>query len=204
MRMPGVGRNLPPTTRIRQLRSRQAWHRRSTIGSVRSAVHNADYERRSPTHRRNAKMMRRITTGQFDLPIPASEAIDYFTPEGERSWVTGWDPTYPAGQPAETDGTVFVTSHDNIETIWIIDNIDRDGYTSAYSRVTIGRHAGTVRVRCDDQPGGQCIVSVSYDMTSLNPQHPEALDAYNESSFHAMMNEWATGVSATLNSKPRP
>jgi hypothetical protein len=142
-------------------------------------------------------MMRRTATGQFELPIPAREAIDYFTPEGERRWVPGWDPAYPAGQPTETAGTVFVTSHGDTETIWVIDSIDRTAHTSAYSRITIGHHAGTVKVNCTDQ-AGRCLVTVNYEMTNLNPQQPEMLDAYDESSFEAMMKEWATGVTATL------
>lgn len=149
-------------------------------------------------HQRNNEMMRRTVTGQFELPIPATEAINYFTPEGERSWVHGWNPTYPAGEPAETDGTVFVTRHADTETVWVIDNVDRTECTSAYSRITVGHHAGIVRVRCDDRPDGQCLVTVNYDMTSLAPQHPELLDVYNESSFKAMMNEWASGVTAIL------
>jgi hypothetical protein len=143
-------------------------------------------------------MMRRTATGRFELPIPASEAIEYFTPEGERRWVPGWNPDYPAGEAAETAGTVFVTSHGDIETIWVVDSIDRTAHTSAYSRITIGHHAGTVKVDCTDQAGGGCLVTVNYEMTNLNPQQPEMLDAYNESSFKAMMNEWATGVTATL------
>jgi hypothetical protein len=35
-------------------------------------------------------------------------------------------------------------------------------------------------------------------MTNLDPQQPEKLDAYKESTFKAKMNEWATGVTATL------
>jgi hypothetical protein len=167
-------------------------------------VHNADDGRGSPTYRRNDDMMRRTATGQFELPIPASEAIDYFTPEGERRWVPEWNPAYPAGRPAETDGTVFVTSHGDTETIWVIDSIDRTAHTSAYSRITINHHAGTVKVDCADQADGRCFVTVNYEMTSLNPQQPEILDAYNEPSFNAMMNEWATGVTATLDPDPRP
>jgi hypothetical protein len=148
-------------------------------------------------------MMRRTATGQFELPIPATEAIDYFTPEGEKRWVDGWNPTYPEGQPTEAAGAVFVTSHGGTETVWVIDNIDRTVNTSAYSRITIGHHAGTVRVRCDDRPDGQCLVTVNYDMTSLAPQHPEVLDAYNESSFNAMMKDWATQVTATLTPNTR-
>jgi hypothetical protein len=143
-------------------------------------------------------MMRRTATGRFELPIPASEAISYFTPEGERRWVPGWDPDYPAGEAAEAAGTVFITSHGDIDTIWVVESIDRTANTSAYSRITIGHHAGIVKVECTDQSGGGCLVTVSYDMTNLNPQQPKMLDAYNESSFKAMMSEWATEVTATL------
>jgi hypothetical protein len=142
--------------------------------------------------------MRRTATGQFELPIPASDAIGYFTPEGERTWVPGWDPQYPAGEAAETDGTVFITSHGDTDTVWVIDSIDRTAHTSAYSRITTDHHAGTVKVACSDQTDGRCIVTVSYDMTNLNPDRPELLDAYDESSFTAMMNEWAAGVTSTL------
>jgi hypothetical protein len=149
-------------------------------------------------------MMRHTATGQFELPLPASEAIGYFTPEGERDWVPGWDPSYPSGEATESDGTVFVTSHGDAETIWVIDGIDRTAHTSAYSRITIKHHAGTVKVNCTDLGDGRCLVTVNYDMTSLNPQQPDMLDDYKESSFKAMMNEWATGITATLGPDPRP
>jgi hypothetical protein len=143
-------------------------------------------------------MMRRTAIGRFELPIPAGEAIGHFTPEGERSWVPGWNPSYPAGEAAETAGTVFITSHGDIDTIWVIESIDRTANTSAYSRITVGHHAGIVKVECTDQSGGGCLVTVSYDMTNLNPHNLDMLDAYNESSFKAMMSEWATEVIATL------
>lgn len=142
--------------------------------------------------------MRRIASGHFELPIPASEAIGFFTPEGERSWAPGWDPTYPSGEPSETPGTVFVTSHGDIATVWVIEAVDRTAHTSAYSRTAPGHHAGTVRVRCDDQPNSHCVVSVEYDMTALTPDHAQVLDAYNDEHFEAMMKEWATRVTATL------
>jgi hypothetical protein len=142
--------------------------------------------------------VRRRVSGEFELPISASDAIGFFTPEGERSWVPGWDPTYPAGEPTETDGTVFVTDHWGIEIFWIIDKIDRTAHTSAYSRITLGRHAGTVKVICTDQLDGRCVVTVTYDMTNLAPHHPDLLDAYNDEHFNAMMRQWATDVGVTL------
>jgi hypothetical protein len=90
----------------------------------------------------------------------------------------------------------------DIETIWVVDSIDRTAHTSAYSHITIGHHAGTVKVDCTDRANGRCLVTVNYEMTNLNPEQPEMLDAYNESSFKAMMNEWAIGVTATLDQPP--
>jgi len=143
-------------------------------------------------------IMRRKASGRFELPISTSDAISFFTPEGERRWAPGWDPTYPAGEPSETPGTVFITHHGDTQTVWVIEKIDHEAHTSVYSRTTPGHHAGTVRVRCDDHPDGHCVVSVEYDMTALTPDHAHALDAYNDEHFEAMMKEWATRVTAAL------
>jgi len=141
---------------------------------------------------------RRRASGHFELPIRAADAINFFTPEGERIWVPGWNPTYPAGAVSEDPGTVFITSHTGVETVWLVVEIDRTRHASAYARITVGHHAGTVRVRCDDQPGDRCVVTVEYDMTALASHHPGILDAYSDDSFAAMMNEWAAGVTAAL------
>jgi len=143
---------------------------------------------------------RRRASGHFELPVCAADAIDFFTPEGERRWVPGWNPTYPTGVASEDPGTVFVTNHAGIETVWVIAEIDRTRHTSSYARITAGHHAGVVRVSCDDQTDGRCVVTVAYDMTALAPSHPEILDAYADDSFAAMMNEWATGITAALTS----
>jgi hypothetical protein len=139
-------------------------------------------------------MTRRAVSGQFDLELPAQEAIELFTPEGERAWAPGWDPTYPAGDPSESPGTVFVTDHGGVETIWLIQTIDTDECTVAYSRVTPAHHAGTVRVTCDDTPLGGCVVSVAYDMSLLPGADPSALDPYDDHPFDAMMSHWSSAI----------
>ena len=111
--------------------------------------------------------MRQATSGSFALPIPAAEAIGFFTPEGERSWVPGWNPTYLGDQPTETPGTVFVTSHGDADIIWIIHNIDRHAHTSMYSRVPLDTKLARVHVKCVDAPDGGCVGNVTYDMSLL-------------------------------------
>ena len=142
--------------------------------------------------------MRRTASGRFPLPIPAAEAIGFFTPEGERTWAPGWDPTYLGEAPTEAPGTVFVTSHGDTDTIWIVQSIDRDAHTSAYSRVTVGHHAGTVHVSCIDGRDGGCVVHVTYDMSLLPGGDPTDLHAYDEASFQAMMKHWSETISRNL------
>jgi len=33
-----------------------------------------------------------IREGSFELDLSAGKALPFFTPEGERAWVNGWDP----------------------------------------------------------------------------------------------------------------
>lgn len=138
--------------------------------------------------------MRRVVSGEFELPVSAAEAIHFFTPEGERIWVPGWDPVYPAGDASESTGTVFTTDAAGAETIWIVERINRNTHSAAYSRVTPGHHAGTVKVQCADLAEGGCVVTVAYDMSLLPGSDPTGLDSYDDPSFAAMMDEWASEV----------
>ncbi len=138
--------------------------------------------------------MRRAATGSFELNLQAQEAISLFTPEGERGWAPGWNPTYPAGEPSETPGTVFTTDHGGTETIWLIHTIDTDDRAVAYSRVTPGQDAGTVRVTCEDNPQGGCTVSVTYDMSLLPGGNPAELERFSDQAFEAMMSHWSQAI----------
>lgn len=142
--------------------------------------------------------MRRKAAGGFELPVSAADAIGLFTPEGERRWAPGWAPTYPAGEPSEAPGTLFITTHGDTETTWVITGIDRDEHTAAYARITPGRHGGTVRVRCDDRKAGRSSVFVEYDLTALSPEHSHALDRYSEEPFNAMMSQWSQAICENL------
>ena len=141
--------------------------------------------------------MRQKSSGRFEVALPASAAINLFTPEGERSWVPGWDPAYPAGEASETAGTVFTTQVGNASTIWTIIQIDRTARAATYSRVTPGHHAGTVRVWCIDAGERRCAVKVSYDMSLLGDE-PAELAAYAQPAFDEMMLDWAAAVAASM------
>lgn len=148
--------------------------------------------------RERGDSLKRVASGHFGLPLSAKAAIAFFTPEGERDWVPGWNPVYPGGQPSEIPGTVFTTDVGGVDTIWLVQEIDRANCRAAYVRVTPGRHAGIVRVGCSDGSDGSCRVDVTYEMSLLPGADPRVLDTYDEGPFQAMMDEWATEVIGIL------
>ena len=94
--------------------------------------------------------------GTVRVPLPPDEAIELFTPEGERRWVAGWDPSYPGG-----DEAVFLTG----ATTWV--TVERGDHVRRYARVTPGVQAGTVSVRCEPD-GDHTIATVGYELTALS------------------------------------
>lgn len=68
------------------------------------------------------------------MPLPPAEAIELFTPSGERRWAHGWDPSFPSPAADETEpGTVFETRGHGPLT-WVV--IEREsGHSMKYAVV---------------------------------------------------------------------
>jgi hypothetical protein len=111
--------------------------------------------------------------GAVRVALPPDEAIELFTPEGERTWVAGWDPTYPGG-----DDGVFVTD----ATTWV--TVERSERVRRYARVTPGVQAGTVSVRCEPDGAGT-VATVGYELTALGPDADLAAFAAGYADFMA-------------------
>jgi hypothetical protein len=140
--------------------------------------------------------MRYSPSGSFELALAAPVAMGLFTPEGERDWVPGWDPAYPAGEPSESPGTVFTTQSGGAITTWLIIRLDRDGGSAAYARLTPGLHAGSVHVQVTRLTDDSCRVEVRYDMTRVADAPGDALEPYRPERFHLLLQEWEDLISA--------
>lgn len=136
-------------------------------------------------------------TGELVLPLPLHEAFPYFTPEGERLYVPGWDPEYlyPAGS-SDTAGTVFRTRAEGEETLWIVLEHDPAAGVAAYGRLTPGSRLGTVRVQCVAEGDRQTRVTVSYALTASSPHGNEALEGFDAIAFATRLERWREAILA--------
>jgi hypothetical protein len=117
------------------------------------------------------------------VPLAPEQALQLFTPVGEREWAPHWAPVFPAGEHGDgaAPGTVFLTGG----THWVV--VDRAADRIRYARVTPGVRAGTVEVRLAPHQGG-AIAEVTYEMTAI------ALDDEFEPALH----DWEPAIAAAL------
>jgi hypothetical protein len=130
-------------------------------------------------------------SGTLEIPIPPRQALALFTAEGERDWVPGWDPHYlHVDRSSQEEGTVFRTSHDGEETIWLVVRWEPGDGVARYARLTPERRVGTVEVRCDPRPSGGSRVTVTYSLTALNAEEAKELATLTPEAYQAMLVEW--------------
>jgi hypothetical protein len=133
--------------------------------------------------------MRRFRdTVTITVPLPADEAMPLFTARGERRWVEGWDPEFPAGEPAqEGEGTVWITSAGDRSTYWVVAAKDADSVR--YTRTTPGFAAGTVEVRVRGSDARETQLDITYDLTALTEEGDAELADFG-STFEQEIGSW--------------
>lgn len=145
------------------------------------------------------KSERATRSHSFKLPLPAAKAIEFFTPEGERSWAEGWDPQYlhPADGRTEA-GMVFMTRHGGEETIWTMTRHEPAAGIVEYVRTTPGSRTATVLVQCAALSAGETRVTVIYAFTTLAPAGVEPVRRMDEAHYREFIDSWRTEILKTL------
>ena len=133
------------------------------------------------------------------LSGPIEQVFPLFTPEGEKRWVEGWDPTYFHPTTGETcEGMVFRTEHGGEVTLWACIAWIPDTHQVRYARVTPESRFGFVDVKCRVISPGQTEAVVSYVITALSAAGDAQLATITEQSFAQMIEGWRERIDALL------
>lgn len=133
---------------------------------------------------------RATCSGHLDVALPPEQAFPLFTPEGERSWVEGWDPRYAAGgRPDPEPGLVFFTAKAEGEALWMVTRYDPRERRASYVCVVPGHRAVLIDVAVLEGPDQGSRVQVTYDMTSLAADADAFVRAFADG-YGAFLGEW--------------
>lgn len=147
---------------------------------------------------RHERVNHRIT-----LPLAADEALELFTPEGERLWIAEWRPRYQYPANGETmEGMVFATGEGDDLTYWTMMDFDIVRHRVRYARLTPGSRSTIVEVVC--VPGGdhQCQVEVSYALTGLSDAGNALIDGFVGEAYVSMIEDWREKILDHLKRSP--
>jgi hypothetical protein len=140
-------------------------------------------------------------TVTISVPLPGDEAMQLFTARGERDWVEGWDPEFPAGEPIEEDeGTVFVTTAHGRSTYWVV--AARAKGSVRYARTTPGFVSGLVEVRRRRSDAHSTQVDITYDLSALTRQGDAELDDF-AAGFEKEIRAWEVAIETALADRSR-
>jgi MOSC domain-containing protein YiiM len=134
-------------------------------------------------------------TGTVDVACAPAQAFSYFTPEGERLWVPGFDPEYLHPVPGEQQpGAIFATTHGGERTLWMVTRFSPADGVAEYARVTPGSRRGTVRVTVAAAAAAASRATVTYRLTALSEGGNEVLAAMTDDAYAAMLRDWGRRI----------
>ena len=73
---------------------------------------------------------------EITVDLQPEQAMALFTPEGERRWADGWNPSLSRAWPPRRRRAVFSTGHGGHQTTWVM--VDNEPGRVRYARVTEG------------------------------------------------------------------
>ena len=139
------------------------------------------------------------------VAAPPEDAFKFFTPDGERLYVAGWEPEYlHPSDGALVEGLTFRTNHGGEQTIWLVSKCDAAAGAIDYVRVTPDSRIGIVTVRLvsvgpeGSQPDTAAAdVTVGYRLTSLSDAGDRKLEAF-AATFQEQIAAWQRAINALL------
>jgi MOSC domain-containing protein YiiM len=143
--------------------------------------------------------MRVRRSGSLRVAAPLERAFPYFTPDGERLYVPGFDPQYLHPLTGEQgEGAIFTTDHNGEDTLWMVLRFSPADGQAEYARVTPGSRRGSVSVSLERTDASTTRATIGYDLTSTSEAGDRKLAAFTEAAFAAMLAEWEAKIDRLL------
>jgi hypothetical protein len=133
------------------------------------------------------------------LNAPPSQAIGLFAPVGEREWSPNWNPrmifSNDGSSPAK--GSVFTTSDQDGEQIWVVTDYDAQNGFIKYVTVLPGLMVTEIEIRVQEQCGDHSVAEVTHRRTALSPEGNHFVSALSENAAgHAA--HWEHAINEAL------
>jgi hypothetical protein len=143
--------------------------------------------------------MKQRLTDRIQVALPPDEAFHLFTPRGEREWAQGWDPTFPAPTPDDSEpGTVFETDAHGHRGTWLVTHRVK-GRRISYAQVIPGDRAGSITVTLEPTDGGSD-VEVVYELTPLSKTGAHHLKQFADG-YGEYLRSWQDAIAACLHER---
>jgi MOSC domain-containing protein YiiM len=139
-------------------------------------------------------------SGTLRVSAPLERAFPYFTPDGERLWVPGFDPQYLHPLTGEQGiGAIFTTNHGGEDTLWMVLRFSPAEGAAEYARVTPGSRGGTVAVALHRVDEATTEATITYELTSTSDSGDGKLAALTQEAYAAMLADWEQRIERVLN-----
>jgi hypothetical protein len=142
-----------------------------------------------------------VREGSFELNSSADKAMPFFTPEGERAWVDGWNPKpiFPAVESvAFQTNAVFRLDHGGEQSLWTILEANLKDRVAEYVYVVEGERLSRVRVHIEPLTSSHCNVHVRYVHTALSEKGLDFIATVTEEAYSQKMRDWQRMISAVI------
>jgi len=138
--------------------------------------------------------MKSITHSRaFEMLVPVAELFRLFSPEGEKSWVPGWDYENVMGTTELSEDYVFLTrKHDHGTTgaIWIVKTYDPKSHLVQYYKIEPDEKIGVVTVKCTELEAERTEGQVTYKYMALSATGEMVVSKCSESVYQEFITEW--------------
>jgi hypothetical protein len=140
-----------------------------------------------------------VREGSFELDASSDKALLVFTPEGERTWVKGWNPkpVYPPQQGVMFKAnSVFRVNQEEEHSLWTIVEADSREHVAEYIYVVEGERLS--RVQIEPLSERHCRVHVHYVHTAISEKGVKFVAGVTEEAYAKKMRDWQRMVSAAI------